>query len=134
MERLHAEVLTGKERRRRWTAEEKLRIVSETMQPGVSVSSVARRHGLHANQVFIWRLQARAGELSGGEPAAFVPVSLQADAGASRVPTIGAAVVATLGERRGMIEVVLGNGRLIRAEAGVAPDVLARLAAALERA
>jgi transposase len=33
-----------------------LRIVSEMMLPGVSVSSVARRHGLHPNQVFIWRM------------------------------------------------------------------------------
>jgi transposase len=129
MEQLHAEVLTGKERRRRWTDEEKLRIVSETMQPGVSVSSVARRHGLHPNQVFIWRMQARAGELTGGERAAFVPVSLQAESGASR-----ATMVANLSERRGTIEIVLGNGRLIRAEADIAPDLLARLAVALERA
>jgi transposase-like protein len=106
-----------------------LRIVSEMMLPGVSVSSVARRHGLHPNQVFSMRMQARAGELTGGERAASVSVSLQAETGTSR-----AATVANLSERRSTIEFVLGNGRGIRAEAGIASDLLARLAAALERA
>jgi hypothetical protein len=75
------------------------------------------------------RVQARAGELTGGERAASLPVSLRAEAGASR-----AAMVANLSERRSTIEVLLGNGRGIRAEAGIAPDLLARLAAGLERA
>jgi transposase len=85
MDHLHAEVLTDKERRWRWSAEEKLRIVSEALAPGVSVSSVARRHGLHPNQLFIWRTQARAGELAGGKlPSLFVPVAVSPQAPASR--------------------------------------------------
>ena len=40
------EVLSGVERRRRWTPEEKVRIVEETYLPGMSVSYVARRHGI----------------------------------------------------------------------------------------
>ncbi len=49
------EVITGTARRRRWTSEQKLRIIEETYEPGESVSAVARRHGVAANLVFRWR-------------------------------------------------------------------------------
>lgn len=42
------EVITGVARRRRFTAEQKVAVVEETMQPGMSISYVARRHGLLA--------------------------------------------------------------------------------------
>ena|SRR5690349_4678965 len=54
------EVITSVQRRRRWTTEEKVRIVEETYLPGQSVSLVGRRHGISANQLFTWRrLMAR---------------------------------------------------------------------------
>jgi transposase len=46
------EVITGVARRRRFTAEQKMPIIAETMQPGVSMSYVARRHGLSPSLVF----------------------------------------------------------------------------------
>lgn len=49
--------------RRRWPMEEKLRIVLETLEPGVSVPVVTRRHSVNANQLFIWRGQYQRGEL-----------------------------------------------------------------------
>ena len=49
------EVLTGVARRRRFPMEQKLAIVAETMQPGMSISYVARRHGLSPSLVFRWR-------------------------------------------------------------------------------
>ena len=49
------EVITGVARRRRFTAEQKLAIVEETMRPGMSISYVARRHGLSPSLVFRWR-------------------------------------------------------------------------------
>jgi transposase len=49
------EVITGVARRRRFSAELKLAVVAETMQPGMSVSYVARRHGLSPSLVFRWR-------------------------------------------------------------------------------
>jgi transposase len=45
----------GVARRRRLTAEQKLAVVAETMQPGMSISYVARRHGLSPSLVFRWR-------------------------------------------------------------------------------
>ena len=49
------EIITGTERRRRWTAADKLAIVEETLLPGESVSAVARRHGVAANLLYRWR-------------------------------------------------------------------------------
>jgi transposase len=48
------EVITGVARRRRFTTEQKLSVVSETLQPGMSIS-YARRHGLSPSPVFRWR-------------------------------------------------------------------------------
>jgi transposase len=49
------EVITGVARRRRFSTELKLAIVAETMQPGMSISYVARQHGLSPSLVFRWR-------------------------------------------------------------------------------
>ncbi len=49
------EVITGVARRRRFSTELKLAVVAETMQPGMSISYVARRHGLSPSLVFRWR-------------------------------------------------------------------------------
>src|SRR5213082_2445819 len=58
------EVITSVQRRRRWSAEEKARIVQETYAPGMSVSLVARQHGIAPNQVFTWRRLYAEGALS----------------------------------------------------------------------
>ena len=58
------EVITSVQRRRRWTAEEKLRIVEETYLPGSTVSLVARRHGIAGNQLFTWRRLMAQGALT----------------------------------------------------------------------
>src|SRR4051794_40908244 len=57
------EVLTGPGRRRRWSATEKGRIVAETLQPGASVTEVARRWQVCPQQVWGWRREARTGQL-----------------------------------------------------------------------
>ncbi|MGF6510684.1 transposase-like protein [Paraburkholderia sp. MM5477-R1] len=57
------EVLMGPERRRRWSAEEKLAMVRESFEPGKSVSMVARQHGVNPNQLFHW-----AQAVSGWQP------------------------------------------------------------------
>jgi transposase len=53
------EVITGVGRRRRWT-DEKARIVAESLDPATTSSAVARRYGLHASQLFVWRQQLAA--------------------------------------------------------------------------
>ena len=58
------EVITSVQRRRRWSAEEKARIVQETYAPGMSVSLAARQHGIAPNQLFAWRRLYSEGALS----------------------------------------------------------------------
>src|SRR5688572_13692111 len=91
------EVITGVGRRRRWSEEDKARIVAESLGPATTSSAVARRHGLHASQLFTWRQQlqrsASAAQTLGGP--GFVPVLL-AEGGAPPV------------EAAGRMEIVLG--------------------------
>ncbi|AOJ97948.1 transposase [Burkholderia vietnamiensis] len=58
------EVLTQPEQPRRRSVEERLAIVRETFEPGATVSGVARRHQVNANQVFAWRKLYQDGSLS----------------------------------------------------------------------
>src|SRR5262245_5768728 len=70
------EVFTGAGRRRRWSREQKARIIAESCAGGESVSAVARRHGLTAQQLFAWRRGARVeGVANAGKPGlGFAPV------------------------------------------------------------
>src|SRR3712207_1175217 len=88
------EVITGVGRRRRWTDEEKAWIVAESLDPATTVSAVARRYGLHASQLFVWRQQLAAP--AAREVPAFVPVVV-AESGA-----------AALTEMTSRIEIALG--------------------------
>ena len=58
------EVVTiNDEKRRRWSAAEKATLVRETYEAGMSVSLVARKHGISASQLFNWRKLEREGAL-----------------------------------------------------------------------
>lgn len=70
------EVITSVQRRRRWTASEKVRMVEETLEPGMTVSLVARRHGVAPNQLFSWRRLVAQGSLTAaGSGEEVVPAS-----------------------------------------------------------
>jgi len=99
------EVLTGTPRRRRWSAAEKAAIVAESLAPGaVATSTVALRHGLHRNQLYMWRREVRSGALGNADAPGldFVPVV------AARHPAFGT----------GAIEIEIG-GAVLHADAGV---------------
>ncbi|MBR1092687.1 transposase [Bradyrhizobium manausense] len=74
------EVFTGAGRRRKWSDEDKARIVAEIVASGDSVCSVARRHGLSPQQLFGWRRQLReaAGVHSEADEVQFVPAVMDA--------------------------------------------------------
>jgi transposase len=61
------EVLTGPERRRRWSVEEKLTMVRESFEPGKAVSMVARQHGVNPNPASKIRPLAQTGKLYEGQ-------------------------------------------------------------------
>jgi transposase len=55
------EVITSVQRRRHWSAQEKKAFVEEAEQPGMSMSAVARKYGVHPNQLFRWRRLVQEG-------------------------------------------------------------------------
>src|SRR3954467_1052072 len=75
------EVITGVGRRRRWSLEDKARIVAESLDSATTSSAVARRYGLHASQLFVWRqqLQRSASSVETIRGPGFVPVLLAED-------------------------------------------------------
>jgi transposase len=114
----------GTERRRRWSLQDKLRIVEETMQPGVTVTEVARRHGLAPSVVFTWRRLAREGRLGDAGPT-FVPVEITPVP--AQVPS-----AASPPRRIGLIEIALGRGRRIRVDRDVDAEALRRVLQVVE--
>jgi transposase len=113
------EVLTGPGRRRRWSVEEKARIVAETLEPGVRVSEVARRWQVCPQQVFGWRREARL-DMSGSS-AERVACSLP-----PFVPLVGevtAAKIAVSPPPSAAIEIKLA-GAMVRVVSGVDGELL----------
>jgi transposase len=131
------EVLVGPERRRRWSVEEKLGILSEAMAPGALVSAVCRRHGVGSGQLYTWRGQLRRGELTG-----FAPVLVEQEALALPQPASAPPVarpcpspVAPPGDMAGagLIELVLPSGVVVRLRGAVDLSLLGRVLSVLER-
>lgn len=135
---------------------EKVQIVEETLVAGASVSVVARRHDVNANQVFKWRRQYGSGELvhpdvpckTSGYGAGLVRVGVIGDGG--RVCSLADSVAepytrlapaqqreprssARPTQRPGLIEFDLRGGSRIRMEAGVDAEVLQQVLALIER-
>jgi len=65
------EVLTGPSRRRKWSEDDKARVVAETLRPGVVVADVARRWQVSSQQVFTWRREMRRAAVA---PVGFVSI------------------------------------------------------------
>src|ERR1700741_1933070 len=81
------EILGGRERRRRWSVEEKLRIVSETHERGARIRAVAARHDVYPSLFHSWRRQVREGRLGALETPNFMPVRLTEAPRPEQVPS-----------------------------------------------
>lgn len=119
--------------RRRWTLEEKQRIVAESYGGPRLVSVTARRNGLSASQLFTWRRLAREGRLSGDAVPALVPVeiastSTPASTSAPQPPCSPPVERA----RAGIIEIELG-GCCVRVDRDVDSEALQRVLELLRR-
>ncbi len=125
------------ERRRRWSTEEKLKVLMDALAPGASVSAVADRHGVSRNLVYTWLRLARKGRIPGlsiTDHAApfFASVRVASDAAVSPAPLLPAPKLAAPRKRPGIVEIVLTNGRLVKVEEGIDVEVLARIITALD--
>ena len=129
------EIISRVERRRKWTPERKVEILTEALEPGATVSAVAGRNGISRSQLYAWIRLAQSGDipgifLNGQEKPLFVPVRIEA---APSSPTPALAAPAAQEQRRpGAIEIALTNGRLVRVDERIEPVRLAGLVAALD--
>ncbi len=130
------EIITGRERRRRWSVQDKLRLVAEMSEPGARVRAVAARHGVCESLLFTWRQQVRDGVLVAAEMPVFMPVQMLgtplAMPGLSRPETPPpASPQSPARPQAGLIEIELGDGRQVRVGADVNQAALRRVLAAL---
>ena len=126
---VRGEVLLGPERRRRWSTEEKLRILAQSVAPGASVMLVCRIHGISSGQLYTWRRQFRTGELTG-----FAPITLAPPIGQLEPPVASAEPAASSEDSQpavGTIEVELPSGVKVRLTGAVDEAALRRVLSAL---
>jgi transposase len=127
------EVFTGAGRRRKWSEEDKARIVAEIVASGDSVCAVARRHGLSPQQLFGWRRQLResAARHSEAEELAFVPAVVDVVAAAPALRQRRNAPRCKSESDGGTIEVEV-DGVTIRAGRGADANTIAAIVHALK--
>jgi transposase len=140
---MRGEVLVGPERRRRWSEDEKARIIEESLRPGVQVADIARRHGVSRGLLYTWRRAARCAPASPVAPPepAFVPVLLSApdepQAAAAAAEITDPDRASRLSSKRqtingGEIEVVLPGGARLTLRGRVEGTSLRAVLAALK--
>jgi transposase len=141
---MRGEVLGRIERRRRWSAEEKLAVVMASLEPGAVVANVARRFDVARQQVYDWRRAARRGELgTPGGVMGFVEVvagpprddpAAGSEAAPIAVAPHSATTAGALAAPGVTVEIVLVGGRVLRAPADLPTSDLRRLIGAVEGA
>jgi len=135
------EIWTGRERRRRWSDEQKLEILEEAASGGMSVSEIARRHDVIPQQIYTWRRQLLGkARVEAGEQAqapVFLPVSVVSEPERPRAdrPVSHGKKSKTTVTRASRIEITLaGGGRILKVAADLDPAVLQGLIRAVEEA
>jgi transposase len=138
------EVVSTVKRRRAWRVEEKVAILDAAFSKGGSVAAAADAFGVSRSLIYIWRQQVRDGLMPGvamtdAGVSAFAPVTIAAvksEPAAPPAPALPAPNCKATKDRRrnGVVEVTLANGRSLRVDESIDPEVLARLVEALDGA
>jgi len=117
------EVITGVGRRRKWSDDFKAKVVAESLEPGVVISQVARRHGLTPQQLFGWRNQMRSAAPS-AETSQFAPVVVAPEMAVTPMKP-------DTSEEHGLIEIVLKTA-VVRVRAAITEEMLTRVLRAVK--
>jgi transposase len=129
------EIISGVERRRRWSVADKLRIVAEADEPGATVAEVARRHEISRSILWTWRKQARAGRLTMSDPPGFLPVVVDAvsaiDTAASEPSAASLQADAPPPPDQRAITITLANGTRLEISAALSLPALSCIIGAL---
>ena len=121
MTKAQVEVITSVQRRRRWSQEEKERIVAAAIEPDAVASEVARAAGIHTSQLFRWRQELCERTQI---PTVFNPVAVTPEP---------VAVSPTSPEKVGVIEIEFASGGRMRISGSVDPTTVSALMKALAR-
>lgn len=124
------EVITSVERRRRWSREEKERLVAATLESGASVSEIAHSAGIHVNQLFRWRKELC--QISAPSVPQLVPVEVVEALPAPSIPAEPPPVSRSR-KKASLVMIELGGGRRLRVESDIDTEALARILDVLER-
>ena len=130
------EILTGIERRRRWSLQEKRRIVAESERPDAGVAEVARKYEISRGLLWNWRSQVRRGVLGPEPPPVFLPVraiSEPANGRGMKEAEPAAVGGADAPVSAGKIEITLPDGTLIKIGHDVGLVTLRRVMMVLRR-
>lgn len=125
--KIRSQVLAGPERRRRWSVEEKLRILGQCAVPGAIPSLVCREHGIGTGQLYTWCKQFRSGELTRFAPVTVTPALDQLPEPESSVEAASPILAPAA---TGTIEVKLPSGVRLRLTGDIAEPLLRRVLAA----
>jgi transposase len=109
------------EKRRHWPEVLKRRMVAETLEPGASVSIVARRHDVNANQLFKWRREMTSEQPAADESVALLPVEI---AQPGEFAPERAGEPRSRLRRSGVIEITFGSGARVCLRGEVSPETL----------
>ena len=131
------EIITGVERRRRWSDEDKLRVIAESELPGACLAAIARRHDISRSLLWYWRKQARAGRLTAVGSAQFIAVRVAPEMSSQEgcvIPAAapgGALTAAAAVQEEGSLEITLPDGTMLRMREQVGASTLRRVLAVL---
>lgn len=117
------EVITSVERRRRWTHEDKERLVAACFEPDAVVSEIARAAGIHVSQLFRWRKElCQSDEPAKQATTTLVPVIVSdaAQPASTEAPM-------TSRRKRSDVTIELGRGRRVRVDSDIDTEALGRI-------
>jgi transposase len=122
------EVITSVERRRRWSREDKERLVAACIEPGAVFSEIARAAGIHVSQLFRWRKElCRIEEPSLQVANTLVPVIVSEAAPAAQPAALEAPAPSQSRRKHSDVTIELGRGRRVRVDSDIDTEALGRI-------
>lgn len=120
------EVITSVERRRRWSREDKERLVAACFEQDAVISEIARAAGIHVSQLFRWRKElCRIEEAAKRSTTTLVPI-IVSDAAPAAQPAATESPM-TSRRKRSDVTIELGRGRRVRVDSDIDTDALGRI-------
>lgn len=122
------EVITSVERRRRWSREDKERLVAACLEPGAVLSEIARAAGIHVSQLFRWRKElCRIEEPLMQLSSTLVPVIVSEAATAIQPTATETPAPPQPRRKRSDVTIDLGRGRRVRVDSDIDTEALGRI-------